>query len=54
MNLFKNFNKEVNIQIDTIFKRAKINRIKKYLPSEIKIDLFPMNKKNLGNSMKTK
>ena len=37
---------EVNLQINRIFKQARINSLKKYLPNNIDIDPFPNEKKN--------
>ena len=36
---------EVNLQINRIFKQARINSLKKYLPNNIDVDPFPNEKK---------
>ena len=62
IKLFKNFKKEnkkdqsmdeeINNIIETAEKRAKFNRIKKYLPNKIEIDFFPGQKKYINKDDK--
>ena len=39
-------NEEIDLKIGRIFKQAKMNEIKDYLPNKINIDLFPTENKN--------
>ena len=41
---------EINFEIESIEKKAKINSIKKYLPNEIAIDPFPEEQKKYRNN----
>ena len=62
IKLFKNFKKEnnkdqsideeINNIIETAEKRAKFNRINKYLPKKIEIDFFPGQKKYINKDDK--
>ena len=61
MKLFKNFkqenkkgvsiDEEIDYKIESAIKKAKISRIKKYLPIEIEIDPFPHEQKKLRKGM---